>query len=259
MTDAATEPNDGAVTEFDAAVADAHVPTSEPPADAGGEAPADAGSDAGDYLSPDELGVQVFGTYQNVYSFVVSDEELSRMNERYGGGGPVYLMGPQVKQANPYGDIYTPGGGEEAGKTFVDHMFVTTPEGATADFGKVQVNLVGESTGRPWTESSLPNLKIDTNEFTKGNKLGDYEHVRFNNAVVGSIFREKFTFDYYRALGYPAPLSGYAWVQSNVWGEEAKIPYVLVESYKTQLLQAASRLLWRRLPQHVGVPRRLRR
>lgn len=230
LVDAGGEPLDAAVPvtdgAADAAAVDAAVPPAQP------DAASDAGPDGGDYLSPDELAVDVFGTYQNVYEFVVSDEQLARMNERYGGGGPIFLMEPNARDINPYGDIYTPGGGAAGGKTFVDHMFVTTPAGDTADFGKVQVNLVGESTGRAWTQNSLPNIKIDTDEFTKDKRLGIYEHVRFNNAVVGSIFREKFTFDFYNLMGYPAPRTTYAWVQSSVWGDEAKVPYVLVESYK---------------------------
>jgi hypothetical protein len=228
-TDAGIGSSDAGAAQNDSGLGDAGAPPPGPAADAGVDA-SDAGSDAG-YLAPGDLAIDVFGTYENVYRFVVSDEQLEQMNQRYGGGGPIFLMEPEVKAGNPYGDIYSPGGGA-GDKTFVDHMYVTTPAGDTADFGKVQVNLVGESTGRPWTDSSLPNLKIDTNEFTKGNRLGVYEHVRFNNAVVGSIFREKFTFDFYNDLGYPAPRTSYAWVQSSVWGEEEKIPYVLVESYK---------------------------
>lgn len=226
LEDAGDEASDAAVSQTDGGVVDAQVPPTVT------DAATDAGPDGGDYLSPDELAVDVFGTYHNVYEFVVSDEQLARMNQRYNGGGPIFLVEPNVRDYNPYGDIYTPGGGGEGDKTFADHMFVTTPAGDTADFGKVQVKLVGESTGRPWTTNSLPNIKIDTNEFEKGKRLGVYEHVRFNNAVVGSIFREKFTFDFYRLMGYPAPLTTYAWVQSSVWGDEVRVPYVLVESYK---------------------------
>jgi hypothetical protein len=96
----------------------------------------------------------------------------------------------------------------------------------------VQVKLVGESTGRPWTTSSLPNFKIDSDEFIAGNRVGGVKHFRLNNAIVGSIFREKLTLELYAALGYPAPRATYAWVQSSVWGPEISVPYIAVEAYK---------------------------
>jgi len=113
-------------------------------------------------------------------------------------------------------------------------VLVTTPGRVphTADFGRVEVKLVGESTGRPWNSDSLPNLKLDSDEFEDGNRIGDVKHMRLNNAVVGSIYREKLTLDLYRKLGYPAPEATYAWVSSNVWGGDIAVPYVLVESYK---------------------------
>ncbi len=174
------------------------------------------------------LALDVFGQAGNRYWFVVSDAELERMNERYLGGGfpGGGLFG---------GDIYTPGGG--AGDvTFVDRLLVSTPGDApsTADFGKVQVSLVGESTGRPWTTDSLPNFKIDSDEFTEGNRVGGVKHFRLNNAIVGSIFREKLTLDLYAKLHYPAPRASYAWVSSSVWGPDISVPYIVVESYKPQ-------------------------
>jgi hypothetical protein len=119
-------------------------------------------------------------------------------------------------------------------------LLVTTPgeEPRTADFGKVQVSLVGESTGRPWTTESLPNFKIDSDEFTEGNRIGGVKHFRLNNAVVGSIFREKLTLDLYARLDYPAPRASYAWVSSSVWGSDVAVPYIVVESYKPQFCKA---------------------
>ena len=175
---------------------------------------------------PSALAVDVFGAVGNRYYLVVADEQLEQMNERYLGGG--FPGGPFFG-----GDIYTPGGGQ-AGVTFVDHLFVSTAGAAskTADFGKVQVKLVGESTGRPWTTESLPNFKIDADEFTAGNRIGGVKQFRLNNAIVGSIFREKLTLELYAALGYPAPRATYAWVQSSVWGPEIRVPYIAVEAYK---------------------------
>jgi hypothetical protein len=201
--------------------------------DAGVDAGApDAGAEPDDGLprvdtAPEALAVDVLRGVGNRYYFVVNDEQLERMNERYlGGGFPGPIFG--------FGDIYTPGGGNGGDATFVDRLLVSTPgESAnTADFGKVQVKLVGESTGRPWTTESLPNFKIDADEFTKGNRIGGVKHFRLNNAIVGSIFREKLTLDLYEKLGYPAPRASYAWVQSSVWGPEVDVPYIVVESYK---------------------------
>lgn len=224
----------------DAQAPDAQAPDAQVPPDEGDASTDDAGAPPPDgsgepvplaegaplvNATPNELELDVFGTFDNSYWFVVSEEEVARMNEQYGGGGPIIFFG------NDYGDIYTPGGTSDE-PTFADHVLVTTTANKTADFGKMQVNLVGESTGRPWTESSLPNVKIDTNEFVQKNRLGGYEHIRFNNAVVGSIFREKYALDFYRALGYPAPLASYGWVSSSVWGPDVRVPYVVTEAYK---------------------------
>ena len=223
--DAATTPgsSDAGGGEADAGAASTDVSTIDGAVDDGGAG--DPG-DGGPAFTPENLQLDMFGTYQNTFKFVVSDDQLDIMNQRYNGDGPIFLLG------NPYGDIYSPGGDGAGGTTYVDHLFATNPQGETADFGKTEVKLVGQSTGRPWTESSLPNFRVDTNEFTKGHKFAGYENVRFNNALVGTIFREKFTLDFYRDLGYPAPRATYAWVETSVWGEDVKVPYVAVEVYK---------------------------
>jgi CotH protein len=235
----------------DAGVPSSGVPSSgehgevAPPPDAGGVRPTALGSsegltpigsglgaDAGvSLLSPgapqadvvaSALAVDVFGALGNRYWFEASSEQVEKMNAPYLGNGG-------------YGDIYSPHGGSGA-VTYVDHLLVTSAGEAahTADFGKVQVRLVGQSTGRPWTEDALPNFKIDSDEFLEGNRIGGVKHMRLNNAVVGSIFREKLTYDLYNALGYPAPLTNYAWVSGSVWGPGVSVPYIAVESYKPQ-------------------------
>ncbi|WP_437756324.1 hypothetical protein [Sorangium sp. So ce1389] len=171
-----------------------------------------------------ELELDVFGAVGNRYWFAVSEEQLELMNESTGGVGiPIRDVG--------FGDIYSPTG-EDA--TFVDHLWVTTAgdDGKTADYGKVQVSVVGQSTMRPWTKRSIPNLNIDADEFVDQQRLGGFEHVRFNNGQVGSIFRERLTLEFYARLDYPAPLANYAWVSSNVWGADVSIPYIVVERYK---------------------------
>ncbi len=163
--------------------------------------------------------VDVFGTIGNWYWFVVSNTQLDRMNAE-GQGGP-----------GPGGDIYVPGG---SNATYVDHLLVKTAgeNSTTADYGKTKVRVVGQSTYRPWTPSSIPNLNVETDEFTAGRRIGGFEHLRFGNGQVGSIYRERITLELYNLLGYPAPASTFAWVSSNVWAESIKIPYTLVERYK---------------------------
>jgi CotH protein len=190
-------------------VADAGVP------------PPSSGAPEADVVSSSFV-IDVFGALGNRYWFEASEAQVEKMNAAYLGNGG-------------YGDIYTPHGG--AGDvTYVDHLLVTSGGEAphTADFGQVQVRLVGQSTGRPWTGDTLPNFKIDSDEFIEGNRIGGVKHMRLNNAVVGSIFREKLTLDLYNALGYPAPLANYAWVSGSVWGPGVAVPYIAVESYKPQ-------------------------
>jgi hypothetical protein len=160
-----------------------------------------------------------FGVVGNRYYFGVTDVERDGMNNDQGGG-------------NPNGDPYSPGGPGLA--HFVDHLWITTggEDPQTADYGKVQVKVVGQSSRRAWDAANIPNLNIDADQFVKDQRIGGFEHLRFDNGQVGSIFRERLTLELYRKLGYPAPLSTYAWVESNVWGPEVSIPYILVERYK---------------------------
>jgi len=174
----------------------------------------------------------------NHWWFAVSDEQRERMNAaRWGGGG-----GPGPIN----GDIYQPGGGG-GDATFVDHLWVSTAaeEPQISDYGKVQVKVVGQSTGRDWNEQNIPNLNIDSNQFVKQQRIGGFEHLRFGNCQVGSIFRERLTLQLFNLLGYPAPHATFAWVHSNVWGWDADdgIPYTLVERYKRDFCESNADLL----------------
>lgn len=167
-----------------------------------------------------DLELDIFGTVGNRYWFAVSDEQLKAMNGGDQGGVCCFQNG-----------LYTPGG---TNANWVDHLFVTTAGDApqTADFGKVQAKVVGSSTYFPWAPNTIPNLNIDADEFVEGQRIAGYEHLRFSNGQLGSIFRDKLVNDLYRMLDYPAPLATWAWVQSNVWGPDISIPYILVERYK---------------------------
>lgn len=165
-----------------------------------------------------DLPLDLFGTIGNRFWFEVSEEQLELINGTTDGGW--------IGEA----DIYTPGGGA----TYADHLWVTTAGDApqTSDLGQVEVKLAGQSTRRSWTRSTLPSLNLDTDEFVDKQKLSGYEHLRFANALVGTIFRERFTLEVFNRLDYPAPLTNYVWLSSNVWGADVSIPYILVERYK---------------------------
>lgn len=232
-SDTDTQTDAGTAPGVDAAPPDAGTPSFEPePSTDAGDGGVDAGAQPlveGAPLvnsSPRDQALDVFGTTRNHYWFVASDEHVQRMNARYDGNGPIWMPG-----LPGYGDMYTPGG-SEGGTTFADHLLVTDAAGKTADYGKIEVRLVGESTGRAWTEHTLPNFRLDADEFTQKHRIGQVEHLRLNNAIVGSIFREKFTLDLYRALGYPAPRATYGRVSGTVWEPGTAVPYVVVEVYK---------------------------
>jgi hypothetical protein len=196
--------------------------------DGGGGGGAGEGGDGMDPRYPDapiadtavaDFELDLFGTPGNRYWFGVSEQQLKAMNDGQQGGC-----------AHCAGGIYTPGDVAN----YVDHLWVTTAgdEPRTADYGKVQVRVVGQSSWQPWNPAGIPNLNIDTDQFVKNQRMAGYEHLRFSNGQVGSIFRDRVAYDLYRALDYPAPLVTYAWVQSNVWGPHISIPYLLVERYK---------------------------
>jgi len=134
---------------------------------------------------------------------------------------------------NPY---LPPGVGEE--RTHADHVVVQDAvAGSVADYGRIEVKLVGQSTFQPWTTRTIPNLRFDMDEYKKGLLLGDFEHFRLNNNSVGKIFREVLAHGVYRALGYPALRATHAFLGSNVWGEGNWIPMTLIEVYKQKFCE----------------------
>jgi len=139
--------------------------------------------------------------------------------------------------------VFTSGGGSsgyyyyEVGSsdTYADNLVVQDAvTGATADYGKVQLGVVGESTGMTWTPTSIPNLSVDMDEFQDGLTVGGVEHLRLNNGMISSIFREALALAVFRELGYPAPRTRFAWAASPVWGDDTQVPYTLVESYRKE-------------------------
>ncbi len=207
----------------------------EPAAGAAGA----SGSGSGEALSfggltvtttPAQHGIDVFGLAGHRFWVEVNDEQLERMNS--GSGGVIW--------EGEFGDIYTPGNP----RTFADHVLVKDfKSGRVADYGKLEVKLVGESTGRPWTFSSIPNVRVDTDEFQDGLTIGGVEHLRLNNGQVGSIFREHVAHRIYQALGYPSLRSTFAFLGSNVWGDGVWVPMTLIEVYKCATFEGREELL----------------
>lgn len=177
-------------------------------------------------VAPADQEVDVLGTPGLRYWFAVDPAEVERMNE--------------ANEVPP--DIYVPG---DEPTTHANHLFVSTPgeRPQVADYGKVELRVVGQSTFRPWTPKSIPSLKADTDEFTDGLTVGGVEHLRFNNGLVGTIFRERLALQVYDKLGYPAPRATHAWVGSNIWGPDIQVPYTLVEVYKRDFCEARAEAL----------------
>jgi len=124
-----------------------------------GAVAADAGAEAGEAtnggvpiptVSPEELDLDTFGVVGNRYWLVASEEQVMRINALY---------------QTPVSDRYAPPG--VGGATFVDPLLVTRAgnDPQTADLGKVQVRIVGNTTARLWTPTTLPNFKLDADEF----------------------------------------------------------------------------------------------
>lgn len=177
--------------------------------------------------------IDLFAASGHKFWVEVSARELARMNEQNGGGpGPILQFVREFEIDN--GELYTPG----TGATWADHVIVqASGASAVADFGKVEVKLVGESTYRPWNTTSIPNVRFDFDEFEMNKRLGSFEHLRLNNAMVGTIFREALAHRIYRALGYPALRSTHAFLGSNVWGDDVWVPMTLMEVYKPRFCE----------------------
>jgi hypothetical protein len=203
---------------------DAGDPT--PVDDAGADAGTDAAVDAGEpaltlggltvTVDPEEHELDLFGEPGHRFWFEVSEEQLAALNTGNSGGG---------------GDIYSPGRGSNA--FFAHHLLIeNVVTGDVADYGKVEIDLVGGSTYRQWTDATIPNVRIDANELDKDTRIGSFEHLRLNNSVVGTIFGEALVHRVFRALGYPALRSSHVFLGGSAWGEEIWVPMTLVEMYK---------------------------
>jgi hypothetical protein len=190
-------------------------------------------------IAPADQEIDLFGVAGHRFWAEVSNEQVNKMNQEAGFGG--YLPAP-VAKFYWGGDIYTPDGSGSA--MYIDHLVVEDKvSGSIADYGKVQAKTVGQSTARAWTANSIPNMKVDMDEFQDHLRLGGEEHFRLNNALVGSIFREQLAYRFYRLLGYPAARSTFAFFGNPVWGDDVWVPMVLSEVYKGEFCRINQEIL----------------
>jgi hypothetical protein len=201
---------------------------------AAGEMTASGGELGGAGGAPDEA----YGSYPDAprADTAVLDQEL----DLFGSIGAKFWFGVQAGQLELMNrratqDFYFPN--PDWRNTFVDHLWITAPgdNGTTADYGKVKVKVVGQSTRRDWSKDSIPSLNIDSDHFVEHQLIGGYEHLRLNNAQVGGIFREWLSLTMFEKLDYPAARASFVWASSNVWATGVRIPMVLVERYKRQV------------------------
>ena len=172
----------------------------------------------------------------------VGDGDVGDGDVGDGDGDGEFDAGVLPPWPNDGDNPYTPG--DTGDKTFVDHLVIQDAKtSSVADYGKVEVKLVGESTRRPWDKSNIPNLRFDTDEFKKGRLVGTFEHFRLNNSEIGSIYREHIAHRIYRAMGYPALRTSYGFVGSKVWGKKTWIPMTLMEVYKQRFCEDNKELL----------------
>ena len=171
--------------------------------------------DAAVDAAPPAFAIDLFGQVGHRFHFDVSPAEAASMDQGQFGGG--------------FGDLYNIGSGDV---TYADDLIITDAvDGETESVGKVQLKLIGQSTFRTWAH--IPNLRVDTNQFTMGNTLAGYEHLRLNNGQVGSIYREAIAHRVWRALGYYGSQTNFVWAEApNQWGATVSVPYTLIEVYK---------------------------
>lgn len=173
----------------------------------------------------DELEIDLFGEDGHLFYFEVTPEaRLAADEQRCSFGFDVY------------GAVYELGE-EEGGCPIPARNVRIRPAWSTvcSDTGKVEVDLPGQSSFRPWAE--IPNIKLDVGEFEDMRFQTGDRQLRFNNGQADStIVREAIALGIWREMGYPAPRTRFAQVRSNVWDTEvhpgASASHVMVQPYK---------------------------
>ncbi len=180
----------------------------------------------GSFADPDALTSELFTAEGLSFWFEVSDEQRTTMNENwqnswYYGYGYAYQVETETNDA-----------------TYADSMVVEDPSLAVrADFGKIEFDLTGQSTGMVWDPeepTSIPAFRIDVGEFQDNLLIGaeDRRWLAFHNGMITRVMSEPIAYKVMAAMGETVPRTNFVWVGSSVWGEDIRIPYVLVEKYK---------------------------
>ncbi|MCK6524753.1 CotH kinase family protein [Myxococcota bacterium] len=198
--------------------------TGEPPVDPYADLP------VAPTMSANQLPADVLGQDDNTWWLNVSESVLSDINAPWLGGGAGYGYG-----------LYEIEGGSADG---TENLLIITPDGQVADYGQVGLSLVGQSTGAPWTSSSIPNFRLDADEYVEGQRFGEVEHLRLNNAGVGTMFGEASSLAVFRAMGVPAARTAFAWVGGSGWeDDELLVPMLAREVYKRDFCEENAELL----------------
>lgn len=172
-----------------------------------------------------DLDIDLFGEDGHRFYFEVTPEARLAADEQRCSFG-----------FDAYGAVYELGG-EENGCPIpaVNVRIHPAGSGVCTNTGKVEVDLPGQSSFRPWAE--IPNIKLDVGEFRDLHfRTGDRQ-LRFNNGQADStIVREAVALGIWRAMGYPAPRTRFVQTRSNVWDTEVRpgvaASHVMVEPYK---------------------------
>ena len=180
-------------------------------------------------MSANQLPADVLGQDDNTWWLKVSESTISDINAPWLGGG-----------SYGYGE-YEVGGGGGGG---TENLLIITPEGEVADYGQVGLKLIGQSTGAPWTSSTIPNFRLDADEYVEGQRFGEVEHIRLNNAGVGTMFGEASSLIVFRAMDVPAARTAYAWAGGSGWeDDEMLVPMLAREAYKRDFCEDNAELL----------------
>jgi hypothetical protein len=211
------------------------------PADAGTSCPSTQWPPCGT-TTPDALDFALFGAPGTRIWLDVSAAQREAMN--FGvrpEGNPravedVYTL-PDDGQTDPE----VPAGDGKV--TFADKVVVGVPGLGGADFGKVEVRLVGTTTRRPLSPDALPSLRFDADEFQPDLRIGGAEHFRLNNGVKGGLMREHLAARLHRALGYAAPRTTFGFLGTTVHGPGLWIPMVVSEVYRGSFCKDSAALI----------------
>ena len=179
-------------------------------------------------MSADQLPADVLGRDDNTWWLKVSESTLNSINAPWLGG--------------TYYDYveYDVGGGDDG----TQNLLIITPEGEVADYGQVGLRLIGQSTGAPWTATTIPNFRLDADDYVEGQRFGEVEHIRLNNAGVGTMFGEASSLAVFRAMGVPAARTAFAWVGGSGWeNDELLVPMLAREVYKRDFCEENAELL----------------